>query len=77
MQRENDPYELSKILTLAHERSISANVLPTHYAIKIYPRNEIELNDIIRMNDIIVSYIPFGYKYVPEDIAADLQAHNP
>ena len=74
MQREDDPYELSKIQTLAQERSISANVYPTHYAIKIYPRNEIELNAIIRMNDIIVSYIPFGYKYVPEDIAADLKS---
>jgi hypothetical protein len=35
--------------------------VPTHYALKIYPRTEEEQWEIETMDDISVSYIPFGY----------------
>lgn len=50
----------------------------THYALRIYPRNEHEQWQIERMDDIGISYIPFDYVQLPEDdqIRLKLEAGN-
>lgn len=39
----------------------------THYALRMYPRNEHEQWQIERMDDIGISYIPFDYVQLPDD----------
>lgn len=66
MFKQEDPYELSNLRQLARENNIDTiNIVPTHYAIKLFPRNEKELNDLIFNNKIQTSFIPFGYTLVP------------
>ncbi|MBR5906756.1 MAG: hypothetical protein IKZ51_09960 [Bacteroidales bacterium] len=72
MQEEKDPFELSNIRTLAEDKIDSVNIVPTHYAIKIYPRDEAELNELVSTNDIVVSFIPFGYIFVPDEVVSEL-----
>lgn len=47
--------------------SSSQELSATHYALKIYPRNESEQWQIELMEGIKVSYIPFDYVQLPED----------
>ncbi len=65
MVKQEDPYELSKIIALCRVSSENSIVSATHYALKIYPRNEEELEAIIHRKGIIVSYVPFGYTVAP------------
>ena len=39
---------------------------PTHYSLKIYPRNESEQWRVERMQDVVVAYLPFDYAPLPE-----------
>ena len=65
MIEQEDPYELSRLKATLGEKSSNCDVSATHYALKIYPRNEEELEAIIHRKDIIVSYVPFGYTVAP------------
>lgn len=72
MMPQEDPYDITSLRQLAGESANNSRIAATHYALKIYPRNEEELEEILHMDDISVSYIPFGYEYVPFDDSVDL-----
>ncbi|MBP5382571.1 MAG: hypothetical protein J6Y45_04385 [Bacteroidales bacterium] len=67
MVRQDDPYKLSNIKSVASNKAKDVNASATHYALKLYPRNEKELDSIIQMENVPVSYIPFGYAYAHLD----------
>lgn len=67
MLEQEDPYEISHIMAIARSQYDNARVYATHYALKLFPRNEKELNEITHIDDIMVSYIPFGYTYASQD----------
>lgn len=48
----------------------------THYALKIYPRNEQEQWEIERMENVKVSYIPFNYVQFPEEAQILMSENN-
>lgn len=72
MKRIDDPYEISRIRKKVEDAGIDVDLKPTHYAIKIFPRNEQELNEIILLQDITVSQLPFEYDYLPKRHVDDL-----
>lgn len=47
---------------------------PTHYALKIFPRNEKEQWAVELLEDVKVAYIPFNYVQVSEDDSLALKA---
>lgn len=76
MINQDDPYELSNVQRMVDCLKLDFIAPATHYAIKIFPRDENELNTIIQMPDIIVSYIPFGYSYASKHIADSLDSSS-
>lgn len=46
----------------------SHKLAATHYALKIYPKNENEQWKIERLEDVKVAYIPFNYVQLPDDV---------
>uniref|UniRef100_UPI0040561228 hypothetical protein n=1 Tax=Alistipes sp. TaxID=1872444 RepID=UPI0040561228 len=47
----------------------SIELTPSHYSLKIYPRNESEQWRVERMQDVMVAYLPFDYVPLPEEEA--------
>ncbi len=45
----------------------SIELTPSHYSLKIYPRNESEQWRVERMQDVTVAYLPFDYVPLPEE----------
>ncbi len=76
MFQQEDPYRLSEIISIAEHAGKNKDevITPTHYALKLYPRDESELNELLLMNDTFVSYIPFSYSYVPTDDTINLSS---
>ena len=82
---QKDPYALSNfqqaytnlisenhkdVLTKGEQNRLSAITLQaTHYALRIFPRNEDEQWEIELMDDIKVSYLPFNYIQLPDEEA--------
>lgn len=66
----------SQTLTRAQtdEFSSSQTLQATHYALKIYPKNEEEQWQVELMEDIKVAYIPFDYVQLPEETIETLQS---
>lgn len=59
---QNDPYELNRILEARDKVGLSSDSCPinaTHYAIKIFPKNEKEQWAIELLEGIKVDYTPF------------------
>ena len=77
LKPEQDPYEISNIRHAAGiVNSImgdSLSINPTHYALKVFPRNEVELNELILTRDIIINYIPFNYTQISDKEAASIE----
>ncbi|MBO4742429.1 MAG: hypothetical protein J5533_02230 [Bacteroidales bacterium] len=69
---QHDPYELSfieeTILEVPRLKEYSEkhliNLSPTHYALKIYPKNQKEIQEIESNNNIKVSFSPFHYRKI-------------
>lgn len=76
MTIQDDPYKVSNLQTIAQSNGIDVLVKPTHYALKLFPKNEQELNNLIIRDDISFSYIPFGYTCVSASIADSLSRSN-
>lgn len=55
----------------AVEFSTSRRLSPTHYALKIYPRNEAEQSQVERLSDVSVSYIPFNHIQLTQEEASE------
>lgn len=55
----------------AVEFSTSRRLSPTHYALKIYPRNEAEQYQVERLSDVSVSYIPFNHIQLTQEEASE------
>lgn len=72
MRVQDDPYKMSNINKMFYREGIEKEVKATHYALKLFPRDEQELNELIALNDIHYSYIPFGYEYVPAFLSDSL-----
>ena len=51
--------------------SSGLELLPTHYAIRLYPKDEREYETIIKIKDIDVAYFPFDY--VPVQVDASVR----
>lgn len=72
---QNDPYKFSFFQAAAtqylseHKNTTShyTSISPTHYALIVYPKNELDVNRIIMTKGIKISYIPFGFSAVPEN----------
>ena len=64
MKRQYDPYDISNLCC-------GDTICATHYAMKAFPKSEEELNGLIQMNDIIISYIPFGFTYLSDSEATE------
>ncbi len=45
----------------------NSEISPTHYALIVYPKSESEVNRIMNIDGIKISYIPFGYSPVSDD----------
>ncbi|MDR2936399.1 MAG: hypothetical protein LBU80_03550 [Rikenellaceae bacterium] len=81
---QNDPYALANFRT-AHnnlfagdlarsgESPDTRSLTATHYALKIFPKNEDEEWQIELMEDVKVSYIPFNYVGLTEQEAQELE----
>jgi len=54
--------------SLNNEFSDKQQLKATHYALKIFPKNENEQRKIELMKDIKVAYIPFDYIYIPDSV---------
>ena len=69
MKPEPDPYEISIIRQAAdivgRQNGRSITISPTHYALKVFPRDESELNALIIDDNLKINYIPFNYSLVP------------
>lgn len=58
----------------ADQLSVIEILQPTHYALKIYPRNQEEKRRVIRIKDVKVSNIPFDYVQVPENLSKEVNS---
>ncbi|MDR2910244.1 MAG: hypothetical protein LBV47_02605 [Bacteroidales bacterium] len=81
---QEDPYTLENFqqayanlsandLTRSSEFSVIKNLTATHYAIKIFPKNEDEQWEIELTEDVEVSYIPFTYIGLTEKEAEKIE----
>ena len=70
--QSDDPYRLENVKDYINDYpnlktdSLLAGLSATHYVLTVYPRNEVEIDEIEQLNDVNVSYIPFDYIIVPE-----------
>lgn len=80
---QNDPYALENFerarKNLAagdptRSGELSRSLEATHYALRIFPRNEDEQWAVELMEDVEVSYIPFDYAGLTEEEAQELEA---
>ena len=55
-------YSEQKVLS-----SDKIDIFPTHFALTLYPKSENDINLIMSMEDIKVSYIPFGFECISEE----------
>lgn len=71
--------ETTQILTRSQtdELSEKKQLEATHYALKVFPKNETEQWEIELMEDIKVSYIPFNYMQLPEDSREIVTSRSP
>lgn len=60
----------------AGEFSVGKRLAPTHYALKIYPRDEAEQWRVEMMEDAQVAYIPFDYAQLTQDEAQKVEKAN-
>ena len=49
------------------EFSIHRQLSPTHYTLKIFPRNEEEQGKVEMMEDVDIDWIPFDYVTLTEE----------
>ena len=71
---QEDPYKLSNFERAADkyytdysgEPATRITISPTHYALTVYPKTEVEFNQILSKDSIKVSYVPFGYTMVSD-----------
>lgn len=47
----------------------------THYNIKIYPKTEAEQMQLETTDDVVISYIPFNYIQLPNEVTEQLDKH--
>ncbi|MBE6333814.1 MAG: hypothetical protein E7071_03195 [Bacteroidales bacterium] len=65
-----DPYSITNIRRAYNELKksgickINTEINPTHYVLKLYPRNMQELSEIENINEINISYIPYNFSYL-------------
>ncbi len=50
MRVQDDPYKMSNINKMFYREGIEKEVKATHYALKLFPRDEQELNELIAMS---------------------------
>ena len=59
--------------SLAADFTPAKRLAPTHYALKIYPRNEEEQWQVEMMEDVQVAYIPFSFAQLTPDEAVKVE----
>ncbi len=64
-----NPFALENFQTRAGGSADAKSLEPTHYALKIYPRNEEEQWRVEMMEGVQVAYIPFDYVQLTQDEA--------
>lgn len=71
-----DPYDFSnyrEALSSISELE-AAKLLPTHYAVTVYPKSEEEQSKLEADDELKVAYIPFNYRCVPPQVSDYLDA---
>ena len=59
--------------SLSEEFKETRQLTATHYALRIYPRNEKEQSEIESMDDITVAYLPFDHVLLPKNAVKDTE----
>ena len=78
-----DPYNLCYFVSAAkqyysEQSSSSARIKPsaTHYALTVYPKNESEINQLLSFDGVNLSYVPFGYERLSDDVVPSSMKGN-
>ena len=79
IQRQSDPYEVSNFVEASSRYAAEHNassltpedIIPTHYAITVFPKSEDEVNQVLSIDGIKVSSVPFGFEQIDGMIVND------